>query len=386
MAADHTHRRWARCPGVPQHAIAPDVILDAFANWREIEAPLNTWHRQQRHTPRPRGDHFTEAFLLRAIQHPREFYRLRAAELGQRSPAVMAVALGDRSARVRRLGAESVVAPPGSLAGAASDRSVAVRAAVASNPSTPRHVVVSLLDDREVEVARAAARQPGLPPRVLWRLARAGDATMRSIVAGHGAPHELLAHLASDPCAEVTLAVAANPSTPGHVLADLARHHGDIRHGQVLASHPNTPTDVLDRLARHGDEAVWMALVTNPRTTADTLERIPTGLRPRLHRLLARHMNAPRDLCRRVAHDYVQSCDPTLRGIGLSLVFRGPATVLPAGAGRTTAPVPDFREPVDVLAWLADGGDLLATQTYAALDTTPAWLRRFLHSQMKATR
>lgn len=277
------------------------TIVDVFTDWSEVERPLDQWGQRHRHRMRNQRPPFTQEFLLRAMQHPREHYRLRAAELGQRSAAVMGAALQDRCFRVRRLGAGSPVAPRAALNRAVADTSVEVRRAVAANANTPIAALVLLLDDRDPEVVHTAARQPRLPLPVLWRLARSPDDTLRAIVAGHRVPGQLLMQLATDPSPEVTLAVAANPWTPDAALRWLAQVSRGAEHRRLLACHPSTPVEVLDELADSHDVNGWILLASNPYTTNATLERIPTGSHSPLRRLIAEHPQASPALRQRLS-------------------------------------------------------------------------------------
>lgn len=373
-------------------AITPDpaaldahAILDALCNWNDIEHRLDQAVERQRVGTGTRDPLLDEEFLMRAMRHPRQYYRLRAAELGTSFGGVASVALRDRYSRLRVLGATSRAAPPGCLDVASRDRVAAVRVAVAANARTPVETIVRLLDDRVAEVRLTAARRPRLPVAVLHTMAHHPDPAMRCIAAGHRIPVELLMRLAEDPSCEVTLMVASNPGTPAEVLRRLAERRADSQHGRLIASHPNTPVDVLDQLADLADLDVWTLLVSNRATRAATLERVPRGRLPQIHRQLARHPQASVALRRAIAGDYLDSSDIALRGIGLSLLFRGPVRVLPAGAGRVTSPPPTFERPVDVVAWLADGGDVSLTAAYARDASCPAWLSWFLHSQSKVS-
>ena len=377
-----------RHPLVPTTSLDPasldaQAVLDALCNWRSIETQIDRAVQRRRIG----GDDTScdEAVLMRAMRHPRPYYRLRAAELGAGYGGVAALALRDRYVRVRVLGAASRAAPPECLAVASRDRAPTVRAAVAANARTPLPAVLDLVNDRNADVRRAAARRSRLPLTVLHAFAHHTDDTMRCIAAGHRITVDLLEFLAEDASYDVTLSVAFNPDAPAHVLRRLAERRTDRQHGRAIASHPNTPVDVLDRLADVTDLNIWTLLVSNRSTCSATLDRVPRGLHPQSHRLLGRHPNASRDLLRGIAAPYLDSPDITLRGVGLTLLFRGPVRVLPAGCGHLPSQPPTFERPVDVMSWLADGGDVTVTATYAENASTPTWLRWFLHSQMKVS-
>lgn len=307
-----------------------DDILHALAGWPEIEEVLVDWYRRQQSGSRLINGDLPEDLLLRAMRHPDGTFREIAAQAGQWSCEVMALAIRDGWSTVRVIAAQSSRAPADGLAAAATDSSVDVRLAVAANPTTPVTALQGLLRDSEIAVVHAAVLQRRFSCRVMSRLATSDDPVIMAAVAGG----------------------------------------------------PQTSTAALHRLASRTTSAeVWAALATNPHTERRTLDLIPLGRQPHLHLLLVKHPWASDGLCRRVARLYLDEPDAPLRLVGLKVLFRGSVKVAPWGEGRVDRPAPEFDQPSDVLIWLADGADLSTVLPYALDPEKPEWLRWFILSR-----
>jgi hypothetical protein len=102
------------------------------------------------------------------------------------------------------------------------------------------------------------ARQSAASPWLLGIAARTAGITWEE-VAG------LVAH----PDTMVRTAVLSRPDCPAEVLA---AHEHVATARIVIARHPNTPPEVLDRLARTVDTRTIAVLLTNPNLSASTLE------------------------------------------------------------------------------------------------------------------
>lgn len=189
--------------------------------------------------------------------------------------------------------------PPTVLARLASHTWGLVRAEVASNPNTPASALDALSSDPALNVVRSVANNRNTPTSTLRRLAYFPDtpepstyltgsfqqphhdptsgADVRRAVAGNPqTPAEELFHLARHGFAET---VAENSATTAAILRWIAKHKKPKRYGQNditirgVASHPNSPRDVLDLVAEKWDdnEYVCEALAQNPNTPAETL-------------------------------------------------------------------------------------------------------------------
>jgi hypothetical protein len=312
----------------PRSTPSVEDILFAMSGWPEVEEALLEWRRQHDTHTGHLSRSFTSEFLMRAIGHPDPSFRELAAEAGTSNREVMAVALHDDHPPVRVVAARSSAAPPGDLAAVAADTSVEVRRAVAANSSTPVPALITLVHDPDVEVRHAAVRQHRLPADVMADLADSDDSV-------------------------VLCAVAASPLTKA---------------------------STLHRLSKSASVEVWFQLASNLRTPARSLELIPAGQHPHLHKQLVSHPHASAALCRRLATTYLDEPDAPLRLIGLSLMFKGAVKVASWGEGRTDKPT-ELRRPSEVMAWLAEGGDLSTVVSFALDTSQPAWLRWFIVSR-----
>lgn len=134
------------------------------------------------------------------------------------------------------------------------------------------------------------------------RLAFSGEAWDRQEAAGDpDTPADILTALAFDPDIAVRYSIAANPSTPPETLRDLAtepdigligeltyndnldaeaisiiydRWHYDYSICYNIATLPNAPEDVLEKLAQHDSWSIRRCVAENSRTPARLLERL----------------------------------------------------------------------------------------------------------------
>ena len=221
---------------------------------------------------------------------------------GREMPMLMLVSLSDSSdGRTRRLvasraglprwGSSRPGLPPEFLARFAYDPDPDVRGEVAGSVSAP--LAACLAADEDWGVRSCVAANPLCPPETLATLARDEFESVRAEVAQHDAcPPEALAMLASDRGHEVREYVAAHPSTPpqallmlagdpegptvrdGSKLASIREHkRRDLRRRDILkalAANPSTPTHLLDELAASDDSVIRQIAVSNPNSGAAT--------------------------------------------------------------------------------------------------------------------
>jgi len=200
--------------------------------------------------------------------------------------------------------------------------------------------------------------------------------------AGHWS-HVIMARAIVDRAAEVRYVAACSHSTPTVELSNAAGDE-DVNVRRGVASNRVTPVVTLHHLATAPFSGVWAELVQNPSTAAESLDLVPTGARPELHRQVMTHPNASSSLCQQLACAYLDEPGAPLRIMGLHLMFRGPVKVASWGQGRTDDPPVSFDRPSDVLRWLAEGGDLSTVAEYAHSAPCPAWLRQFVLSRVPA--
>lgn len=129
---------------------------------------------------------------------------------------------------------------------------------------------IAATDDRG-----SVARDEGAPPDILRRLASDAAWGIRSVVAANpSTPPDALVRLAHDEVQGADAIVARNPSAPSALLADLGRANPRrewVR--ELVAVHPNTPTDVLTELCEQG-ETLQLAVLVNPSCPVALLRKL----------------------------------------------------------------------------------------------------------------
>ena len=185
---------------------------------------------------------------------------------------------------------------------AVSDQS-AYRVLAARNPGLPSGLRRRLLQDPHPEVRGAALSDPGLTAEELARFAD-GDPHQRHAVAAHpNTPTELRQRLAADPDRFVRSGTAQNPNTGPGTIASLARDE-HIAVCSVAATHPACRPEDLQRLASHGDERARTAVAANPNTPAETLETLSANRRlDGVPFAVAANPSSPVSLLDRLAYD-----------------------------------------------------------------------------------
>ena len=226
----------------------------------------------------------------------------RLARNGREMPMLMLVSLSDSpDGRTRRLvasraslsrrGSSRPGLPPEFLARFAYDPDSDVRGEVAGWVSAP--LATCLAADEDWGVRSCVAANPLCPPETLATLARDEFESVRAEVAQHDAcPPEALAMLADDRGHDVREYVAAHPSTPPQALVMLAGNsegptvrdgstlaairedkRRDLRRRDILkalAGNPSTPAHLLGELAVSDDSVIRQKAVSNPSSGAAT--------------------------------------------------------------------------------------------------------------------
>ncbi|GAA6614854.1 hypothetical protein [Scytonema sp. NUACC26] len=242
-----------------------------------------------------------------------------------------------------------------------------VRVSVAINPNTPIHLLEQLAIDEDDYVRRAVGTNFNASVNILEKLGLDSNSDVREVVAYH--PHTsvpTLTNLAEDRGWHIRKAVASNPNTPTSVLNKLAEDAtAEVKYAMfdnvkrfidnsefvsifqklvedisiyshfrgVIASHPNAPKNILERLAKgeyresvaanhntpihvllhltrdfHNSidrEAIanlWLQLTINPDISSNDLEKIIEINDLKLKIAIARHPNTPTNLLERFAN------------------------------------------------------------------------------------
>jgi hypothetical protein len=192
---------------------------------------------------------------------------------------------------------------------AANDSDCGVLLAVAMNPNTPKEVLEKLVRSRHSLVAESAqlhvnwvgeitenwekiavkaikttefkkdsdyleeleelAAIGAIPTFIIKQLGQNRTQKFRKVLARSGnAPANLLERLSDNNlCTEIRAYLASNPQTPLSIIEKLAKDNNEqVRVG--IAQNPNTPASILERLAKETSFDIRQAIAQNPNTPA----------------------------------------------------------------------------------------------------------------------
>lgn len=167
---------------------------------------------------------------------------------------------------------------------------------IAKNPNAPLALVEKLLGQNDKKVKQAIASRADLPDRILIELATDYRIhTMNYLAQNLHISATVLRQLASHPEVRVRQMVASHPNTPQDILVEAAK---SVELYYYVAQNPSTPGNILDDLATHNQNQISGAIAVNPSTPGYVLERIAQN---RTHDLLiAQHPNATPKLLQQV--------------------------------------------------------------------------------------
>ena len=205
----------------------------------------------------PRSGSVTERLACSADPH----LRSAAASHARCSVETLAALAEDADADVRAAAAANPGCPQEALLALAEDRSSTVRGSVASNPSTPLAKIEALSLYPAVVVQKEILQRHDCPTALFSRLAIAGAQSLR--ITGASNPRCPAAVLVSAAAAaretdspftrRWRCAIAANPSSPPSLLAELTGtdEPNDVRVAAV--SNTSCPLEAAARLVAGGD-------------------------------------------------------------------------------------------------------------------------------------
>lgn len=159
----------------------------------------------------------------------------------------------DESSDIRALIAECIKCQPYLLERLAGDNNHFVRLSVAKNPSTSATVLYRLGGDLSEEIRVAATNHPHHPCRLLSTLKSPSDVTAFLHIYSESSV------LAMEFRAQVKETLHAGLLVPELIL---------------LASHPDTPSDVLGILCKHPDYLVRQEVALHTKTPADAMNAL----------------------------------------------------------------------------------------------------------------
>lgn len=188
--------------------------------------------------------------------------------------------------------AEALSTGPETLTTLASSEIHAVRLAVAQNPYTPVDALLNLLvTGAEDAVLVAVASHKNTPAGILDKLAKNADWEVREAVASNSTQFDwdTIVDLAYDEDPEVTVAlIRSGKIDKSQILTDIGLDSNSPTSVSLAAArHPGNYADVLDLFVSKypSDPILMLAVVENPTTEEDTLERL---LESEDHRVVAK--------------------------------------------------------------------------------------------------
>lgn len=291
----------------------PDDIVLALLDRREVERSV--WREGT-----------SPAMLAAAMRIGDARVRAGAASNDNATPDLLARAAADPQCDVRVVAARRRETPVDSLSRMRSDRSKYVRRAVAANPSTARDDLGAMVGDHDAEVRRRLARAD-VSAAAIETLSRDRSPWIRAQVASRRDLDRVVAErLATDPSADVRMAVAARPLR-NEVLAVLATDVNPIVARtvatspfaspatlRIVAAHPHpTPRIAVAVRAGHEDWATEMladdpdlvvrsAIAQRTRMTG-VAERLADDPAPYVRGIIAGRDDAGPDVLARLVND-----------------------------------------------------------------------------------
>ncbi len=166
---------------------------------------------------------------------------------------------------------------------------VAIETNIAKNPNTPLNVLEALIKAPYTKVKSAIAKRTDLPKHLVIELAMDYRVhTMNFLPQNPHISSSWLQEMAEHPRERVRQMVARHPNTPTDLLVDLAK---DLELRQFVAENPSTPPEVLEQLAMDSRGDIQASVARNSNAPGYVLEIL--GGTPFHDLLLARHGNTP---------------------------------------------------------------------------------------------
>ncbi|KAF3888683.1 MULTISPECIES: HEAT repeat domain-containing protein [Nostocales] len=233
--------------------------------------------------------------LLEKLANDEDDYVRRAAVTNSNASVNILEKLGlDTNSDVREVVAYHPHTPVTTLTQLAEDRGWHIRKAVASHPNAPASVLNKLAEDPTEEVKRA----------VFENVIRFfNNLEFVSIFQKLAEDQSIFSHFSS--------IIASHPNTPKSILERLAKG----KCGQFIAANSNTPINVLLQLARNVDGSIqreaianlWVHLTTNSDISSTDLEQITAINDIKLKTAIARYPKTSNEILEQLARD--SSCN-----------------------------------------------------------------------------
>lgn len=155
-----------------------------------------------------------------------------------------------------------------------SDPDEIVKQNLARNPALTPSMLDVFITDKLEKIARAVISNPNLTGEQLRQLAKRSKTFYEEIASHPNSPKDLLQHIYENPIYDSNNALAANPNTPVEILVKLFNNPDEyIKY--ALSTNPNLPAPLLEiysDMTEHPDVIVNIA--ANPATANITLTKL----------------------------------------------------------------------------------------------------------------
>ncbi|GGA06788.1 hypothetical protein [Okeania sp. KiyG1] len=188
----------------------------------------------------------------------------------------------DESEKVRELVAENPDTPVEGLMKLANDSSENVKKKLVSNSNTP----VEILESFGLEEGIFDVRNANTPSSVLEKAVRK-YCNLRNTSSS-------LSNLLKNP--------VKGSQMPPSILNELElSHHKSYEIRRLVASHPNTPSHILERLCKDNNSNIRIKVAENPNTSSQTLEKLYKDSEYLVRAGVAKNPNTPPHLLEKIA-------------------------------------------------------------------------------------
>ena len=153
-----------------------------------------------------------------------------------------------------------------------------IREAVARHPKVSIEILTTLAKDIRFHVAFAVMKNPKTPESIMESLTediiKLSHHCIADVVKQPNIPLSLLERLSEGELTLGQIGVAANPKTPLAILEKFMTYELWFRIGEAIASNPNIPLEMMERLADVKNYVTLIALVKNPQTPNHIIDKI----------------------------------------------------------------------------------------------------------------
>ncbi|MUG98516.1 hypothetical protein F7734_41975 [Scytonema sp. UIC 10036] len=298
----------------------PALFVDSWMNDDRALLPLSTYQLQK----------ISLEQLLEDVKSQDNKVRIGVA-INPNTPLSLLEKLAiDEDDYVRRAVGTNLNASENILEQLGLDQNSDVREAVAYHPHTPVTTLTQLAEDRGWHIRKAVASHPNVPASVLNNLAEDAteevkhavfdkvkrffdnsefvsifqklaeelsiDSDFRSVIASHpNTPKSVLERLVKDKCRKL---IAANPNTPINVLVQLTRDlDGSIEREAIanlwvrLTLNSELPHNDLEQIIEIDDVQLKTAIARHPKTSTSILEQLAQHSSCYIRTTVAKHPN-----------------------------------------------------------------------------------------------